>query len=153
MTAYARRRRGRSGRPGRGQEGFGVVGSHPDGVGELLDFGLQANHVRVDLAEADAGGNGGRRVLGGLEFGPAVWTGASRALIIWLVMVTGWPGAGLRRAARLVSRWAWAAAARISVRRTWAAAAFLAGFGTFRPGSSGVAAWESRASRAKWVRA
>ena len=34
-----------------------------------------------------------------------------------------------------------------------AAAAFLAGLGTSRPGSSGVAAWESRASRAKWVRA
>ena len=74
-------------------------------------------------------------------------------MIIWLVMVTGWPGAGLRSAARLASRWAWAAAARISAWRTWAAAVFFAGFGTFRSGSSGVAAWESRASRAKWVRA
>src|SRR5580693_10090572 len=59
----------------------------------------------------------------------AAWTGASRALIIWLVMVTGWPGAGLRSAARLASRWAWAAAARISARRTWAAAVFFAGLG------------------------
>ena len=42
----------------------------------------------------------------------AASTGACRALIIWLVMVTGWPGAGLRSAARLASRWAWAAAAR-----------------------------------------
>ena len=74
-------------------------------------------------------------------------------MIIWLVMVTGWPGAGLRSAARLASRWAWAAAAGTSAWRTWAAAAFLAGLGTSRPGSSGAAAWESRASRAKWVRA
>src|ERR1039457_7099649 len=78
----------------------------------------------------------------------AVWNpaqaasaGVSRALIIWLVMVTGSPGAGLRRAARLASRWAWAAAARIPARRTWAAAAFFAGLGTFRAGSSGAAAW------------
>jgi hypothetical protein len=55
--------------------------------------------------------------------------------------------------ARLASRWAWAAAARTSAWRTWAAAAFLAGLGTSQPGSSGAAAWESRASRAKWVRA
>src|ERR1700722_13644961 len=59
----------------------------------------------------------------------AAWTGVARALIIWLVMVTGWRGAGWRRAARLVSRWARsAAAARISARRAWAAAAFFAGF-------------------------
>ena len=67
----------------------------------------------------------------------AAWTGASRTLIIWLVMVTGWPGAGLRRAARLASRWAWAAAARTSAWRTWAAAAFFAGLGTSRPGVVG----------------
>jgi integrase/recombinase XerD len=54
---------------------------------------------------------------------------------------------------QLASRWALAAAARISAWRTWAAAVFFAGLGTFRSGSSGVAAWESRASRAKWVRA
>src|SRR5512135_766756 len=70
----------------------------------------------------------------------AASAGASRALIIWLVMVTGWPGGGLRRAARLASRWAWAAAARTSARRIWAAAVFLAGLGTSRAGSSGVAA-------------
>src|SRR5450631_964626 len=90
---------------------------------------------------------------GHLSSAQAASAGVSRALIIWLVMVTGWPGGGLRRAARLVSRWAWAAAARISAWRTWAAAAFFAGLGTFRSGSSGVAAWESRASRANQVRA
>jgi len=55
-------------RPGQG--GFGVIGGHPDGVGDLLDLGLQADHVRGYLAQADAGGDGGRGVLGGLEFGP-----------------------------------------------------------------------------------
>ena len=44
----------------------------------------------------------------------AASTGASRALIIWLVMVTGWPGAGLRSGGQAASRWASAAAARIS---------------------------------------
>jgi hypothetical protein len=29
-----------------GQEGFGVVGGHPDGVGDLLDLGLEPDHVR-----------------------------------------------------------------------------------------------------------
>ena len=53
-----------------GQRGFGVVGGHPDGVGDLLDLGLQADHVRGDLVEADAGGNGRCGVLGGLESGP-----------------------------------------------------------------------------------
>jgi len=32
-----------------GQEGFGVAGGHPDGVGDLLDLALQAGHVRGDL--------------------------------------------------------------------------------------------------------
>jgi hypothetical protein len=40
------------------------------GVGDLLDLGFQADHVRVDLAEADAGGDGGRGVGGGVEFSP-----------------------------------------------------------------------------------
>ena len=55
-------------RPGQG--GFGVAGGHPDGVGDLLDLGLQADHVRGYLAKADAGGDYRRGVLGGLEFGP-----------------------------------------------------------------------------------
>jgi hypothetical protein len=69
-------------------------------VGDLLDLGLQADHVRGYLAE-----DGCRGVLGGLVFPAAASARASRVLIIWMVMVmvmvTGWPGAGLRRAARL----------------------------------------------------
>ena len=76
---------------GAGQEGLGVAGGHPDGVSDLLDLGLQADHVRSDLAEGDPGGDGGCGVLGGLEFGPGGLGRGVQALIIWLVMVTGWP--------------------------------------------------------------
>ena len=54
-------------RPGEG--GFGVEGGHADGVGDLLDLGLQADHVRGDPAEADAGGDGRCGLVRGLEFG------------------------------------------------------------------------------------
>ena len=58
-------------------EPFG--GGHPDGVGDLLDLGLQADHVRGYLAKADAGGDYRRRVLAGLEFAtliiPRVYSG------------------------------------------------------------------------------
>jgi hypothetical protein len=50
----------------------------------------------------------------------AASTGALSALTIWLVMVTGWPGAGLRSSGSAASRWASAARARVSARRTWA---------------------------------
>ena len=52
---------------GAGQGGFGVVGGHPDGVGDLLDLGLQPDHVRGYLAERMRAGDGRRGVLGVLE--------------------------------------------------------------------------------------
>jgi hypothetical protein len=67
MGRRPRRLHGRSGRPGRGPGRFRVLGGHPDGAGDLLDLGLQPGHVRGDLAEADAGGDGGRGVLDGLQ--------------------------------------------------------------------------------------
>ena len=45
---------------GAGERGFGVVGGHPDGVGDLLDLGLEPDHVRGQRAERDAGRGGGR---------------------------------------------------------------------------------------------
>src|SRR5271167_1210192 len=67
-------------------------------------------------------------------------TGASRRASIVLVITTAVPGAGLRRAVSLASRAASAAARVFFAVLTVAAAVFFAGFGTFRPGSSGVVA-------------
>ena len=45
---------------GAGQGGFGVIGGHPDGVGDLLGLGVQADHVRGEGAERDPGRDGRR---------------------------------------------------------------------------------------------
>ena len=50
-----RRRRGRNGRSGRGQDGLGVVCGHPDGVGDQLGLGIQPDHVRPGLVRQYAG--------------------------------------------------------------------------------------------------
>lgn len=138
---------------GAGQGGLGVVCGHPDGVGDLPDLGLRPRNVGGDVAEPGPGRDGRRGVLGGGKFAYAASTGALRALAIWLVRQDTWPGAGLRSSSSRASRAASAVPARASARRTWAAAAFFAGFGTIRSRSSGEAAWESRTSRAKRVRA
>src|ERR1035441_1900732 len=70
----------------------------------------------------------------------AAATGASSRASIWLVMMTAWPGAGLRRAASFSSRPAPAPARVFLAALTAAAAVFFAGFGIMRPGSSGVTA-------------
>jgi hypothetical protein len=70
----------------------------------------------------------------------ALWLKTSRKRERQLVIQAPWPGAGLRSwssaASRAVSA-AWAAASACLMR---AAAAFLAGLGTLRSGSSGLAA-------------
>ena len=53
---------------GAGQGGFGVVGGHPDGVGDLLDLGFQAHHVRGERAERDPGRGGRRSLVRFVEF-------------------------------------------------------------------------------------
>ena len=53
-------------RPGQG--GLGVVGRHPDGVGDLLGLGVQADHVRGEGAERDPGRDGRRGAVGLLQF-------------------------------------------------------------------------------------
>src|SRR6266851_1935729 len=53
---------------GGGQGGFGVVGGHPDGVGDLLDLGFESDHVGGQVAEADPGREGSRGVFSCGEF-------------------------------------------------------------------------------------
>src|SRR5271165_5300560 len=48
---------------GAGQDGFGVAGGHPDGVGDQLGLGVESDHGGVVLAERDLRGDG----LGGLQ--------------------------------------------------------------------------------------
>jgi hypothetical protein len=59
-----------------GESGFGVVGGHPDRVGDLLGLGVEPHHVRGEVAELDAGGSGCRGgfgvaqfAIGGLDWG------------------------------------------------------------------------------------
>jgi hypothetical protein len=52
---------------GAGQRSFGAVGSHPDGVGDLLDLGVQADPVRGEVAGRDPGGDGRRGLVGVLQ--------------------------------------------------------------------------------------
>jgi hypothetical protein len=61
---------------GAGEDGLGVIGRHPDGVGDLLGLGVQPDHVWGEVAEPDpgGGGRGGRRgcfqlVIGGPDGG------------------------------------------------------------------------------------
>jgi hypothetical protein len=55
---------------GAGERGFGVAGGHLDGVGDLLDLGVQADHVRGERAERDPGRDGRRGLLGVAEVVP-----------------------------------------------------------------------------------
>ena len=49
---------------GAGQGHFRVVGGHPDGMGDLLDLGVQADHVGGKVAEPDPGRDGCRGLPG-----------------------------------------------------------------------------------------
>jgi hypothetical protein len=69
---------------GAGQAGFGVVGGHPDGVGDLLDLGVQLDHVRGQHAERDPGRDGAAAWSASSSSREAASTGAARALISWL---------------------------------------------------------------------
>src|SRR5258706_11208892 len=53
---------------GGGQGGFGVVGGHPDGVGDLLDLGLVPAPVGGQVAEPDPGREGSPGVFSCGEF-------------------------------------------------------------------------------------
>ena len=53
---------------GAGEYGLGVIGGHPDGVGDLLGLGVQPDHVRGEIAEPDPGGGGRGGGLGGFQF-------------------------------------------------------------------------------------
>src|SRR5712664_3055688 len=70
----------------------------------------------------------------------AAVTGASSLASVVLVITVLVPGAGLCRAASFCPRAASAAARVLFAVLTAAAAVFFAGFGTIRPGSSGVMA-------------
>src|SRR5208282_3711915 len=70
----------------------------------------------------------------------AAVTGASSRASIVLVMMTAWPGAGLRTAVSLSWRAVSALVRVFLAALTAAAAVFFAGFGTIRAGSSGMVA-------------
>jgi hypothetical protein len=53
---------------GAGEDGLGVIGGHPDGVGDLLGLGVQPDHVRGEVAEPDPGGGGRSGSLGRFQF-------------------------------------------------------------------------------------
>ena len=135
-----------------GEGGFGVVGGHPDGVGDLLDLGFQADHVRGQVAEPDPGGDRCRGLPGFFQF-PVCGLGGGVELVEDLVG-DGDACPGLGCAVRAAG-----VAGGLGGCGEGFGAADLGGSGFLRRvgdqpvGSSGVAAWESRASRAKWVRA
>ena len=87
------------------EEGLGVIGRHPDGVGDLLGLGVQPDHVRGQVAEPDPGGGSRGGSLGRFQLVIGGPDGALSSLNCWFVTSAEWPGAGLRRASRLASCW------------------------------------------------
>jgi hypothetical protein len=125
---------------GAGQGGLGVVGGHPDGVGDLLGLGVQPHHVRGQLAEPDPSRDRRGGGLGGTVLGAG---GLHRGVELVDLLVGddhGLAGGGLRSSSSLASRAASAAATSSAAVLTRAAAAFFAGLGTSLPGSSRAAA-------------
>src|ERR1700678_4424590 len=79
---------------GAGQGGFGVVGGHPDGVGDLLGLGVQADHVRGQGAERDPGRDGRRGLVRFPELAPGGFHGGIQGVDHLVAQVGGLAGGG-----------------------------------------------------------
>ena len=126
---------------GAGQDGLGVAGGHPDGVGDELGLGVQLDHVRVVLGERDFRGDGPGGCLGGGQVAAGGVDGGVEPGQGLVGDHGGGAGGGLAQCVQFALPGAASAWARsFFAVLTAAAAVFFAGFGTIRPGSSGVTA-------------